>query len=50
MSDSALRDLLADTQAKSNQSPDNLYLLGAIDIIRAEIAARGGDPFANPSY
>jgi hypothetical protein len=48
MSNEALYEALQERLAEAEQSDDRL-LLGAIDILRAEIAARGGDPFATPS-
>jgi hypothetical protein len=46
LSDAALGDLLHELAAKAEQSPEDRLLQGAVDIVRAEIAARGGDPFA----
>jgi hypothetical protein len=49
MTNAALSDLLRDLLAKAEVSPEDRLLEGAVDVVRAEIAARGGYPFARPS-
>jgi hypothetical protein len=46
MSDEALRDLVEQLLGELDAAPDDRFLLGKIDILRAEIVHRGGDPFA----
>ena len=49
LSDEDLSRLLRERLAEAERSPDDRHLLGAIDVLRAEIAARGGDPLADHS-
>jgi hypothetical protein len=49
LSDGDIHALLRERLAQAEETPDNRFLFGAIDILRAEIVVRGGDPFAKLS-